>query len=281
METSNLHRQAMVTKPLEEVMGCPNLPQQQERKPRLQPEEALRCPRCDSTNTKFCYYNNYSLSQPRYFCKGCRRYWTKGGTLRNVPVGGGCRKNKRPSSPKKTADQALATSSNAVLQALPPPPPLSYDPNDLTLAFASLQKPPPSSHLGPDDHDSFMLESSSPNPIPPHAPGFLDILRTGFLDSSTSALNSLYYGFGGHGNVQEVEGGVGGEQAALPFEGLGGATAPVKQEPSYRSVGKDNKLFMGIQWQVGGDGNMMVDPGRDYWNGGGSAWHGLVHSSLI
>ncbi|KAE8706068.1 Dof zinc finger protein DOF5.3 [Hibiscus syriacus] len=54
-----------------------------------------KCPRCDSLNTKFCYYNNYSLSQPRYFCKACRRYWTQGGTLRNVPVGGGCRKGKR------------------------------------------------------------------------------------------------------------------------------------------------------------------------------------------
>ncbi|KAE8676532.1 putative Leucine-rich repeat protein kinase family protein [Hibiscus syriacus] len=30
-----------------------------------------------------------------YFCKGCRRYWTKGGSLRNVPVGGFCRKNRR------------------------------------------------------------------------------------------------------------------------------------------------------------------------------------------
>ncbi|CAN0853078.1 Dof zinc finger protein DOF5.3 [Linum grandiflorum] len=59
----------------------------------------LRCPRCDSSNTKFCYYNNYSLSQPRHFCKSCKRYWTRGGTLRNVPVGGGCRKNhKRPTS---------------------------------------------------------------------------------------------------------------------------------------------------------------------------------------
>ncbi|KAF2288694.1 hypothetical protein GH714_010619 [Hevea brasiliensis] len=59
------------------------------------PEAALKCPRCESTNTKFCYFNNYSLSQPRHFCKTCRRYWTRGGALRNVPVGGGCRRNKR------------------------------------------------------------------------------------------------------------------------------------------------------------------------------------------
>ncbi|XP_062109776.1 dof zinc finger protein DOF3.5-like [Humulus lupulus] len=61
-------------------------------------EISPNCPRCGCSNTKFCYYNNYSLTQPRYFCKGCRRYWTKGGSLRNVPVGGGCRKNRRGKS---------------------------------------------------------------------------------------------------------------------------------------------------------------------------------------
>ncbi|KAJ4964274.1 hypothetical protein NE237_024213 [Protea cynaroides] len=60
-------------------------------------EQPMKCPRCDSSNTKFCYYNNYSLTQPRHFCKTCRRYWTKGGALRNVPIGG-CRKTKRPKS---------------------------------------------------------------------------------------------------------------------------------------------------------------------------------------
>ncbi|CAL5335293.1 unnamed protein product [Camellia sinensis] len=59
------------------------------------PEAALKCPRCESTNTKFCYFNNYSLTQPRHFCKTCRRYWTRGGALRSVPVGSGCRRNKR------------------------------------------------------------------------------------------------------------------------------------------------------------------------------------------
>lgn len=63
-----------------------------------QPEQQLKCPRCDSSNTKFCYFNNYSLTQPRHFCKTCRRYWTRGGALRNVPVGGGCRRNKRSKS---------------------------------------------------------------------------------------------------------------------------------------------------------------------------------------
>nr|GMD09061.1 dof zinc finger protein DOF1.4-like [Ipomoea batatas]GMD10272.1 dof zinc finger protein DOF1.4-like [Ipomoea batatas] len=72
-------------------------------------QQPLKCPRCDSSNTKFCYYNNYSLSQPRHFCKACKRYWTRGGTLRNVPVGGGCRKNKRikrPSAPSVSSSSA-------------------------------------------------------------------------------------------------------------------------------------------------------------------------------
>jgi hypothetical protein len=37
---------------------------------------------------------NGSVNQPRHFCKGCQRYWTAGGTLRNVPVGSGRRKSK-------------------------------------------------------------------------------------------------------------------------------------------------------------------------------------------
>ncbi|KAJ8750524.1 hypothetical protein K2173_015676 [Erythroxylum novogranatense] len=71
-----------------------------------QPEVALKCPRCDSSNTKFCYYNNYSLSQPRHFCKTCRRYWTRGGALRNVPVGGGCRRNKKNRSQSSSKSAA-------------------------------------------------------------------------------------------------------------------------------------------------------------------------------
>ncbi|KAG8097608.1 hypothetical protein GUJ93_ZPchr0013g37796 [Zizania palustris] len=55
-----------------------------------------QCPRCASHDTKFCYYNNYNTSQPRHFCRACRRYWTLGGSLRNVPIGGSTRKRMRP-----------------------------------------------------------------------------------------------------------------------------------------------------------------------------------------
>ncbi|KAL1541234.1 dof zinc finger protein DOF2.4-like [Salvia divinorum] len=77
------------------------------------PDSSLKCPRCESTNTKFCYFNNYSLSQPRHFCKTCRRYWTRGGALRNVPVGGGCRRNKRSKSKTSPASDDRQTTSTS------------------------------------------------------------------------------------------------------------------------------------------------------------------------
>ncbi|KAK7266986.1 hypothetical protein RIF29_19648 [Crotalaria pallida] len=58
------------------------------------PDKILHCPRCNSLDTKFCYFNNYNVNQPRHFCKNCQRYWTAGGTMRSVPVGAGRRKNK-------------------------------------------------------------------------------------------------------------------------------------------------------------------------------------------
>ncbi|MED6145976.1 hypothetical protein PIB30_030195 [Stylosanthes scabra] len=62
------------------------------------PDKILHCPRCNSLETKFCYFNNYNVNQPRHFCKNCQRYWTAGGTMRNVPVGAGRRKNKHLAS---------------------------------------------------------------------------------------------------------------------------------------------------------------------------------------
>ncbi|KAL5746820.1 hypothetical protein ACOSQ2_024117 [Xanthoceras sorbifolium] len=62
------------------------------------PDKILPCPRCNSMDTKFCYYNNYNINQPRHFCKACQRYWTAGGSMRNVPVGAGRRKNKNTAS---------------------------------------------------------------------------------------------------------------------------------------------------------------------------------------
>ncbi|KAL6009120.1 hypothetical protein ACLOJK_022347 [Asimina triloba] len=72
------------------------------------PDKILPCPRCNSLETKFCYFNNYNINQPRHFCKNCQRYWTAGGTMRNVPVGAGRRKNKSSASRYLQAAQADA-----------------------------------------------------------------------------------------------------------------------------------------------------------------------------
>ncbi|XP_068653914.1 dof zinc finger protein DOF1.6-like [Aristolochia californica] len=113
--------------------------QEQEQKPRgvmagmMRPPlqldgEKEKCPRCNSTETKFCYYNNYSLSQPRYYCKTCRRYWTKGGTLRNVPVGGGCRKGKRSKKNSSSSSPPPSDEPKPVLPATSTaPPPVSVN----------------------------------------------------------------------------------------------------------------------------------------------------------
>jgi hypothetical protein len=97
-------------------MELPKTPPMRKQQQQNQQLEAVNCPRCDSTNTKFCYYNNYNKSQPRHFCRACKRHWTKGGTLRNVPVGG-VRKNKRvkistsPTSISITSKTTISTSS--------------------------------------------------------------------------------------------------------------------------------------------------------------------------
>ncbi|KAL4383888.1 hypothetical protein GQ457_15G004850 [Hibiscus cannabinus] len=105
------------------------------------PDKILPCPRCNSNETKFCYYNNYNVNQPRHFCKNCQRYWTAGGAMRNVPVGAGRRKTKTSSSSSSAAaalhyhqhvmisEAILGAQASAVLtfgnsSHLPPPPAL-------------------------------------------------------------------------------------------------------------------------------------------------------------
>ncbi|XP_022770614.1 dof zinc finger protein DOF2.5-like isoform X2 [Durio zibethinus] len=125
-----------LVKPMEEMVSNTCTRGMLERKTR--PPEQLNCPRCNSTNTKFCYYNNYSLTQPRYFCKTCRRYWTEGGSLRNVPVGGGSRKNKR-----STISSSSSSSAAAKVPDLNPPSfsqPKSHKSQDLNLAFPAMQE---------------------------------------------------------------------------------------------------------------------------------------------
>lgn len=100
------------------------------------PDKILPCPRCNSMDTKFCYYNNYNVNQPRHFCKNCQRYWTAGGTMRNVPVGAGRRKNKNSASHQRQiiVSEALQHSRNNVTNVIHHS---ALKPNGNVLAFGS------------------------------------------------------------------------------------------------------------------------------------------------
>ncbi|KAI4366685.1 hypothetical protein MLD38_022532 [Melastoma candidum] len=92
-DVSSSNTTAGASSKTDEEQSTSNLPEKVLKKP----DKILPCPRCNSMDTKFCYYNNYNMNQPRHFCKNCQRYWTAGGTMRNVPVGAGRRKNKSTS----------------------------------------------------------------------------------------------------------------------------------------------------------------------------------------
>ncbi|CAA6656341.1 unnamed protein product [Spirodela intermedia] len=141
-------------------------PQLMERRPRPPREHALNCPRCQSTNTKFCYYNNYSLSQPRYFCKTCRRYWTEGGSLRNRSSNSSSSATITP--PSSTGSTLASTSATSAKRALDhphpsPPPPLPIASSTQTSRF----------HQGQDLNLTFQqthrtgdfCSTVSPNPL--------------------------------------------------------------------------------------------------------------------
>ncbi|PPD79629.1 hypothetical protein GOBAR_DD23431 [Gossypium barbadense] len=140
-----------------------------ERRLRPPQEQAVKCPRCDSTHTKFCYYNNYSLSQPRYFCKTCRRYWTKGGTLRNIPVGGGCRKNKKVATTKRSNDQSA---NNSAGSSMP------HNPTDLHLSLPEMHLSHLNNILGIHGSNTNFMESKY-NPLLEN-PGPIDFLSRNY-----------------------------------------------------------------------------------------------------
>ncbi|MBA0635371.1 hypothetical protein Godav_024392 [Gossypium davidsonii] len=149
-----------------------------------QHQQPLKCPRCDSLNTKFCYYNNYNKSQPRHFCKACKRHWTKGGTLRNVPVGGG-RKNQRLKPGIKAASTAIKTSTAS-----------SDNSNRLLLdSLMAIQWQP--QHPFPPllDCNNMLMDSSS-SLLLPQTQG----LEFPFSSSSSSSISPSIYNYTGEAN---------------------------------------------------------------------------------
>ncbi|RDX78469.1 Dof zinc finger protein DOF3.7, partial [Mucuna pruriens] len=147
---------------------------------KARPQEQLNCPRCNSTNTKFCYYNNYSLTQPRYFCKTCRRYWTEGGSLRNVPVGGGSRKNKKVTSATSSSSSKVPDLNppNLSVSALSPQnPKIMHGGQDLNLAFPPIHGMSP--YVEMQNSDTTHHHQTSPScSAPPPSLSALELLRS-------------------------------------------------------------------------------------------------------
>ncbi|TKY73271.1 Dof zinc finger protein DOF5.4 [Spatholobus suberectus] len=190
---------------------------------RLRPhhQQPLKCPRCDSLNTKFCYYNNYNLSQPRHFCKNCRRYWTKGGVLRNVPVGGGCRKSKRSNKPKTTATNSNNNNPSSSSEAAPAtastaPPPAPPEPernsnshsssesSTLTVAATEAMSAPTSNAAS---NNSFLFDNvreskffANANPSLEHVSGSFFSEIGSFSSLINSNNEALGFGFGNINN---------------------------------------------------------------------------------
>ncbi|CAA7393874.1 unnamed protein product [Spirodela intermedia] len=181
--------------------------------------EAERCPRCGSQNTKFCYYNNYNLAQPRHFCKACRRYWTVGGSLRNVPVGGSTRRAAAPqqskaqvspdrpiSSPPKslrrrsaTAPASAASSPSSSCSTSPPLDSLASVSAPAALSVAKFETDGSDEPGGPIDAVR-CFESVLGEPLPA---GFL-ALGDPFLGGHDGYALGLGLGGGGGGGAADI-----------------------------------------------------------------------------
>lgn len=258
-----------------------------------QPEVALKCPRCDSSNTKFCYFNNYSLTQPRHFCKTCRRYWTRGGALRNVPVGGGCRRNKRSKgsrskSPGGTERQPGSASGGAIpsnsctsdaIAHMPPQPPqlpfmaslqhlTDYGAADIGLNFVGIPPSVASTAAGGSGHEmDFHMGGNSSGPatilstgagIGDHQWRFPQVQPFPFLTGLEPPTG--LYPFEGEGAEPAYPGGGAGQLRLRPPNSAISQMASVKME---ENQGLNlSRQFMGIQ-------------GNDQFWSGGSAWTDL------
>ncbi|XP_050221685.1 dof zinc finger protein DOF5.6 [Mercurialis annua] len=268
-----------------------------ERRLRPPQDQALKCPRCDSTHTKFCYYNNYSLSQPRYFCKTCRRYWTKGGTLRNIPVGGGCRKNKKVA--KKSNDNLNHNQpiNHNIIGSSSSSHHHNMNPTDLHLSFPdhhNLQF----SHLG----NLLNTQGTLSNPT------FLDSKYNigELVNVGSSSSNSRSYDFMGNSDVDMTHHGLGDNQISH-HHGLGPNYHGLNCSPFGMSIDgnnngngfmetyqrfmlpydhhhdqttldvKPNPKLLSLEWQDQTQGCSHDGTGKETFGYLGSSWSGMIN----
>ncbi|XP_034569974.1 dof zinc finger protein PBF [Setaria viridis] len=270
-----------------------------ERKPRPQQEQGLNCPRCDSTNTKFCYYNNNSMTQPRYFCKACRRNWTQGGTLRKVPIGGSSRKNKQsraggsssssssaPPAPSSTSNDSNKMNLTQQLMMMPTtttPMPANFPnvlPTFMSAGSGSFGELP-----GSDHHSLPFPPLSLPSNPTGTMPSLVGILRGGFPDGGMAALPFLPVppSFGAmHQHGHGMMGGSSDQQLVGPLQGMDQAL----KLPLAAACGSGPQQWPSSaapeQQVVGGDGRADKNNNN---NGGGASgsssgveyyWHGSI-----
>jgi len=256
-----------------------------QRRPRPEKDkQALNCPRCNSTNTKFCYYNNYSLSQPRYMCKTCKRYWTQGGSLRNVPVGGGSRKNnisKRSSpsplplpSSKKPPHHHDLTTPNSFPQSSTTShetqnPNKIHEGQDLNLAFP----PPTTSNY---KYGTPFANTSQMSPV--ELFNFKKYEIASIYSSSCGFpmqefKPSLNFGVDRYGNWQGVQENSSGARLFFPFEDL-----KIQQLQAQSNTSSSSKIAQEFDHDeknnIRGEGG---DQASGYWSGmlgggGGGSW---------
>ncbi|EFH52556.1 obf-binding protein 3 [Arabidopsis lyrata subsp. lyrata] len=272
------------------------------------PEAALNCPRCDSTNTKFCYFNNYSLTQPRHFCKTCRRYWTRGGALRNVPVGGGFRRNKRSKSRSKST-VVVSTDNNTTTSPLTSRP--SYSNPSKFLSYgqvpgfsSNLPILPPLQSLGDYNSSNTGLDfggiqignvisgmSSSGGILDPwripssqQAQQFPFLINTTGLVQSSNALYPLLEGNGGvnQGDSQQKSSDYSNQLMSKPLMDLasggdGAAQARnVKAEENDQDRGRDGDGGNNLSRNFLGNININSARNDEYTSwGGNSSWTGF------
>ncbi|RZC55668.1 hypothetical protein C5167_014524 [Papaver somniferum] len=124
----------------------------------------------------------------------CRRYWTKGGALRNVPIGGGCRKNKG----SIVSSNSIKTNSNGKIRTASP------DIVKSSLGFGYDQELTPSSHnqiIWPSQQPQSsqllaLLKANTPNPNPNRNPNSIkeegNMIGSHMMsDSSVTSMGSL------------------------------------------------------------------------------------------
>nr|XP_017224986.1 PREDICTED: dof zinc finger protein DOF4.7-like [Daucus carota subsp. sativus] len=151
--------------------------------PSSEMEQNLRCPRCDSEETKFAYFNNNKTSQPRYRCNNCKKLWTNGGKVRDLSSNGEERRVNRSRD-----------SSPPIVSSAPPPPPL---PSSMTSAGGiinetgrlNLTRPPPNHNQPPFKFVRMDIQNLSIKPLePPH-----DVAQTNIVQQNQqSFLNTTH-----------------------------------------------------------------------------------------